>query len=133
MSLSAFLNPVKYENKKVVISKRFVDENGNAEEWELQPLNENEVEKIRKAAGANVKQADNASKEQYMSELCAKCVVYPDLKNAQLQDVYGVMGEAELLKEMLLSGEYTRLVLEVTKINGFDTDLGKMVEEAKNS
>ena len=77
MSLSAFLNPVKYENKKVVISKRFVDENGNAEEWELQPLNENEVEKIRKAAGANVKQADNASKEQYMSELCAKCEECP--------------------------------------------------------
>ena len=46
MSLSAFLNPVKCENKKVVISKRFVDENGNAEEWELQPLNENEVEKV---------------------------------------------------------------------------------------
>lgn len=133
MSLSAFLNPVKCENKKVVISKRFVDENGNAEEWELQSLNENEVEKIRKAVGANVKQADNASKEKYMSELCAKCVVYPDLKNAQLQDAYGVMGEAELLKEMLLSGEYTRLVLEVTKINGFDADLGKMVEEAKNS
>ena len=55
------------------------------------------------------------------------------MKNAQLQDAYGVMGEAELLKEMLLSGEYTRLVLEVTKINGFDADLGKMVEEAKNS
>ena len=133
MSLSAFFNPVKCENKKVVISKRFVDENGNAEECELQSLNENEVEKIRKSTGANVKQADNASKEQYMSELCAKCVVYPDLKNAKLQDAYGVMGEAELLKEMLLSGEYTRLVLEVTKINGFDTDLNKMVEEAKNS
>ena len=28
MSLSAFFNPVKCENKKVVISKRFVDENG---------------------------------------------------------------------------------------------------------
>ena len=133
MSLSSFLHPVNNENAKVNVSKRFVDENGNAEEWEIQPLNENEVEKIRKSTGANVKQADNASKEQYMSELCAKCVVYPDLKNAKLQDAYGVMGEAELLKEMLLSGEYTRLVLEVTKINGFDTDLGKMVEEAKNS
>ncbi len=58
---------------------------------------------------------------------------YPDLKSTELQDAYGVMNEAELLKEMLLPGEYTRLVLEVTKINDFDTDLNKLVDEAKNS
>lgn len=131
MSLSAFLNPVKCEHKKIAISKRFVDENGNAEKWEIKPVSEKEMQSIRKKTKAfNVTDND---KQQYMYELCARCVVYPDLKSTELQDAYGVMNEAELLKEMLLPGEYTRLVLEVTKINDFDTDLNKLVDEAKNS
>ena len=34
MNLSAFLNPIEKENKKVVVSDRFV-ENGKPVEWEI--------------------------------------------------------------------------------------------------
>ncbi len=127
MSLSSFLHPVNNENAKVNVSKRFVDENGNIEKWEIKPISEAETEKIREMI-----RAKNGGKEQYMYELCAKCVVYPDLKAAELQDAYGVLSEAELLKTMLLPGEYTRLVTAVSKINDYDVNFDKAVEEAKN-
>ena len=70
MSLSSFLHTVNNENAKVNVSKRFVDENGNIEKWEIKPISEAETEKIRE-----IIRAKNGGKEQYMYELCAKCVV----------------------------------------------------------
>ena len=37
MNLSAFLNPIEKENKKVVVSDRFV-ENGKPVEWEIKTI-----------------------------------------------------------------------------------------------
>ncbi len=78
MSLSAFFNPVKCEHKKIAISKRFVDENGNAEKWEIKPVSEKEMQSIRKKTKA-FNGTDN-DKQQYMYELCARCVVLSGFK-----------------------------------------------------
>ena len=49
-----------------------------------------------------------------------------------LQDSYGVMGAEELLKVMLLPGEYANYLGKVQEICGFDKNMNDLVEEAKN-
>src|SRR5690606_13346072 len=68
----------------------------------------------------------------YSHALVAAAVVYPDLKNAELQKAYGVLGEAELLSAMLTIGEYATLSQAVTELSGLDEDINDLVEEAKN-
>ncbi|MNN89462.1 Phage XkdN-like protein [compost metagenome] len=59
-------------------------------------------------------------------------MTFPDLKNAELQKSYGVMGAEALLHKMLLPGEYANLVQKVQELNGFDADMNELVEEVKN-
>ena len=42
------------------------------------------------------------------------------------------MGADALLKTMLKPGEYQDLLKKVQEINGFDTGMDELVEEAKN-
>ncbi|MNC83125.1 Phage XkdN-like protein [compost metagenome] len=59
-------------------------------------------------------------------------VVYPDLKDAELQKSYGVLGADQLLRKMLLPGEYATLLQKVQSINGFDKDVNELADEVKN-
>ena len=68
----------------------------------------------------------------YTHALVAAAVVYPDLKSAELQKAYGVLGEAELLNAMLTIGEYATLSQAVTELSGLDEDINDLIEEAKN-
>ena len=67
-----------------------------------------------------------------MATVAARYVVYPELKNAELQNAYKVMGEESLLKKMLIPGEFNALLDAVADLNGFEEDLTDLVEEAKN-
>lgn len=138
---SAFLaqNKVKQENVKFAVSKNFIGADGKPIEWELRPITADEDDAIRRAATRKVKVAgrSNAYTQEmdansYLSKLTATSVVFPDLKNAELQNSYGVMGEEALLKAMLTGGEFINLSSKVSEINGFDTDVNDLVEEAKN-
>ncbi len=136
MSLNAFLNPIKPENQKIVISSRFV-ENDKPVEWELKAISAEQDEQLRKKCTI-VKKAKNGiterefNNELYMSKLAAMCVVYPDLLNTELQDHYHVMNGEDLLKEMLTCGEYYKLLESVRMINNFDEDFEELLEQAKN-
>ena len=68
----------------------------------------------------------------YLGKMAAACTVYPDLTDAELQNSYGVMGEDALLKEILNIGEYNNYLSKVQEVNGFDTSMDELVEEAKN-
>ena len=50
--------------------------------------------------------------------ILAESVVFPDLKDAALQNSYGVIGAERLLARLLLAGEYDCLRREVERING---------------
>ena len=67
----------------------------------------------------------------YQAKLAVKCVVFPDLNNAELQESYGVMGAEQLISAMLMPGEFDELISTILELNGF-TDMGEMVDEAKN-
>ena len=136
MNLSAFLNPVEKGNKKVIVSNRFV-ENGNPVEWEIRTITSEQEEIIRKSCtrkekgknGIVEREIDN---DYFNAKLTAACVVYPDLKNTELQDHYNAVGAEDLLKKMLTSGEYWGLVNCVLNFNDFNKSLDDMVDEAKN-
>jgi hypothetical protein len=133
MSLKAFLNPILPSNEKMVVSKRFV-EDGKPVEWEIKPIlqEENDILMKRNTKKDRKTQNETFDRQGYINELTASAVVYPDLKNAELQKAYGVLGEVELLKKMLLVGEYATLIGVVQRLSGLDNDVNELVEEAKN-
>jgi len=140
-NLSYFLaaNVIKEDVVKYIASKRFIDENKNPVEWELGCITSAEDQEIRKSCTRKVQVPGKKNMympetdyDAYLAKLAVKCVKYPTLNNAELQNSYGVMGEVALLQAMLKSGEYQDLLKKVQEINGFDTGMDELVEEAKN-
>ena len=137
MALAAFLkqNRKEVETVKFVASDRFVDENGNPIEWEIKPLKSKEAENIREQCktytkGGGVK-VDSA---KFNRKVAAKCTVYPNLNDAELQDSYGVMGAEDLIVEVLDNdGDYQRYTEKCMEVSGYNVSDAELVEEAKNS
>ena len=137
--LTAFLRPnvEAVENIFFAASKRMKQEDGTAVKWELRCVSATEDEEIRRSATKrNNSRGQTAGSETditlYLARLAARCTVYPDLDNKELQDSYGVMGAEALLRAMLTPGEYTEFLREVQKICGFDLPFEQLVDEAKN-
>ena len=138
MSLSAFLaqNAIKVENEKIVVSQRFVNQAGEPMEWEIRAMTEEENKALRRSCTKSVKlnkvaRTTETDSELYIAKMVAESVVYPDLKNAQLQESYKAYGAEELLQKMLTAGEYSTLLEAVHSLNGFDKE-DELEEEAKN-
>lgn len=131
--LSAFLNPGKTESIKVVVSKRFKDESGKPVEWELVPRTTKEAQMLSKSCEKRDRKGnisiDNIS---YQNKLICSCIVFPDLKSAELQEAFNVIGEEELLTTMLYPGEYAGLREKIYELCGLDDDINDDIEEAKN-
>nr|DAY51565.1 MAG TPA: tail assembly chaperone protein [Caudoviricetes sp.] len=141
MGLNSFLkqNVVEKEHIKIAVSDRFLREDGKPELWELKAISTAENEKLKNSCTKDVPIPGQRGAYRpeidyngYLLKLSASCIVYPDLNNKELQDSYGVMGAEKVLERMLIPGEYTDLLAEIQKINGFDVSLADKVEEAKN-
>ncbi len=120
-----------------LVSERFKDKDGKPIPWKLRTVSEAENEEIRKAStryvkGKNGVKVAETNGDEYIGKLAVASVVFPDLKNADLQKSYGVIGADAVLKKMLLSGEYAALIQKVQEINGFDKDINDKIEEVKN-
>ncbi|AQZ46036.1 phage tail assembly chaperone [Paenibacillus larvae] len=123
--------------EKVVVSDRFKDKDGKPVPWEIRSMTEAENEEIRKSATRKVKSKNGmytteTNNELYLAKLAVASVVFPDLKNVELQQSYGTLGAENLLRRMLLPGEYANLIEKVQEINGFDKDIEDLKEEIKN-
>lgn len=130
-------NKVKTEDVKFAVSNKFVGADGKPLEWTLRPIDELvndrlKAESTRKFTGANRMTRQEIDGTTYICKLIVATVVYPDLNNKELQDSYGVMGAEKLIRKMLLSGEYNKLMNKVQAVNGFDIDTEELVDEAKN-
>jgi hypothetical protein len=139
-NLNAFLsqNALKVENVKFVASKRFV-EDGKPVEWEICAITSTEDEALRKSCTRKVPVPGKRNQfvpetdyNAYLGKLAARCTIYPKLGDADLQNSYGVMGADALLKVMLTPGEYADYLQKIQEVNGFETTMEDMVEEAKN-
>jgi len=132
-SLSAFLNPVKVENKKVIISNRFLDEDKQPVPFEIRPITQDENKRlINKNTKRDKKGIEIFNRGEYLAELTANAVVFPDLNNAELQKGYNCLGATSLIQKMLLVGEFAELANQVQALSGLDEDINKDIEEAKN-
>lgn len=139
--LSCFLaqNAIKVENEKYVVSKRFLGADGKPVEWEIKCVTSEEDDKFRKDCtkrvpipGKKNAYVPETDYNQYLGKLAVACTVFPNLNDKVLQDSYHVMGSDALLKTMLLPGEYAEYVAKVQSLNGFDSDMEELAEEAKN-
>lgn len=93
--------------KRLVVSSRFCDEEGQPMEWQVEPLTAKDLLALyREGGGRNVG-----------VRLLALAVSEPDLRSAQLQDRWGVMGAEQLLLAMLSPGEYQRLEEAFKEVN----------------
>lgn len=133
--LSAFLHPVTaQEEKEVVISKRFVDGQGNPVPFRIRSLTQEENDRITKQAtrqvkvnGQPVEKLDNVD---FSRRMVVAATVEPDFSSKEMCDAYGVLDPLLVPGKMLLSGEYGRLMAEITQLSGFGDDTAE--DEAKN-
>ncbi|MEK3912217.1 phage portal protein [Paenibacillus sp. FSL H7-0331] len=120
-----------------VVSTRFKDKDGSPLAWQLCGMTEAQNEEIRAAATKRVQvkkgvTVPETNPNEYMAKLVVASVAFPNLKDASLQESYGVRGAEDLLRKMLLPGEYSSLAEKVQQINGFDKDMNELVDEVKN-
>lgn len=139
-SMAAFMkkNAVHYTAVEVVISERFRDKAGKPIPWQIRVMSQEEMEEITEACTHRVID-ENTKQERYETdrkalgrELLEKCVIYPNLNDAALQDSYGVMGAVALAGKMLLPGEYTKLSRAIMQAQGADMGLEKDINIVKN-
>lgn len=139
--LSCFLsqNAVKAGNERFVASKRFLGQNKKPVEWEIKAISSKEDELLRKdctkrvpVTGRKGQFTQETDYNLYLGKLAAACTVYPNLNDKELQDSYQAMGADSLLKAMLTAGEYAGYLEKIQQVNGFDTTLEELTEEAKN-
>ena len=139
MSLKAFLsqNAGRPENKEVMVSNRFM-EDGKPVPFIIRAISEETNGKIRNDSTISNtfkgKQTTKLDTNKYLGKLVASSVVSPDLKDAELQSSYGVIGEDNLIRTMLLPGEFAELLEAVQSLNGFDAEkFDEIKTETKNS
>ena len=123
MDLSAFLmeNALPPEEREVVISNRFLQD-GEPVKFRLRSISEGENLRLKKSCRLKTPDRPDGilDRDRYLLKLAAAAVVSPDLKDASLQQSWGVMGEEELLLKMLSAGEFAALLAEVKAVCGFE-------------
>ena len=136
--LEAFLHPIAVEEtKKVEVSKRYVGEDGKPVPFEFKTIPQGEnsqlIKKFTRRKLVNGTTPEIFDTTGYTNALIVECTVPPDFQDSRMCEAYGVLDPMLVPGKMLLSGEYSALVGEIMKLNGFDADsLLKDEEEAKN-
>lgn len=133
-NLNAFLHPVQGdETREIIISSRFLGEDGKPVPFKIRALSQEENAQISKRSMRLVKGGKRGEKEldntEYASRIIAAATVEPDFSSEALCKAYGTMDPLEVPGKMLLAGEYKRLMDAVMDLSGFHDDLE---EDAKN-
>lgn len=123
--LSAFLNPVTSgEEKEIVISNRFLDENGTPVPFKIRALSQEETDAITKKATRQMKINGQMTEKLDSVDLSRRMVVTatvePDFTSKEVCDHFGVMDPLLVPGKMLLSGEYAKLMQEISALSGFN-------------
>lgn len=130
MFLKENVQPV--EDVEYVASKRIIGVDGKPVKWVLRPVSSKAEAEIKDVCVKTKGKSRDFDMAAYQIKLCAAAVVFPNLKNVELQDSYGVRGEEALLLELLpLSGEFNSLFAKVQEISNPES-LDELVDEVKN-
>ncbi|WP_139489380.1 phage tail assembly chaperone [Brevibacillus dissolubilis] len=124
--------------EEVIVSKRYVDEEGNPIPFVLKAIDTKRIEDLQdECTIPQVKKGKKVGEtvdwKRFAARLAVESTVFPNFKDAELLASYGVVDPCDLLKEILcVGGEYAELVQAVQRVNGFDTDFEELVDDAKN-
>lgn len=134
-NLSAFLHPVTMqEEKEVVISKRFLDEDGKPAKFKIRSVTQDEADALLKQSTRTVKKRDGSMEQtvddqNFNRRLIVAATVMPDFRAKELCDAYGVLDPLLVPGKMLFSGEFSNLLREILDLSGLTNSLE---DEAKN-
>lgn len=134
-NLSAFLHPVTMqEEKEVVISKRFLDEDGKPAKFKIRSVIQDEADALLKQSTRTVKKRDGSMEQtvddqNFNRRLIVAATVMPDFRAKELCDAYGVLDPLLVPGKMLFSGEFSNLLREILALSGLTNSLE---DEAKN-
>lgn len=124
------------ETKDIIISKRFVGEDGKPLPFKIKIIDQDTNDRIYRAStktrtknGQTIRELDSL---EYGRRLILNCVVSPDFQDKELCDYYKCLDPLSVPGKMLSSGEYQKLVSAINKFNGFDEE-ESLTDEAKNS
>ena len=123
--LSAFLNPATSgEEKEIVISNRFLDENGAPVPFKIRALSQEETDAITKKATRRMKvngqTTEMLDSVDFSHRMVVAATVEPDFTSKEICDHFGVMVPLLVPGKMLLSGEYSKLMQEISALSGFN-------------
>ena len=134
-NLSAFLHPVTVqEEKEIVISRRFLDEDGSPAEFKIRSITQDEADALLKQSTRTVKKRDGSLErtvddQDFNRRLIVAATLVPDFKSTELCGAYGVMDPLMVPGKMLFSGEFSNLLREILDLSGLG---GSVEDEAKN-
>lgn len=126
MKISDFLvknNVGNVLEKEVIVSDRFVDEEGNHIPFKIRNISPEELADIERLAKGNDTLAN--------SHLVASCCIEPNFKEIELQNHYGVRSAVNLVDKVLLAGEIQNLSTSILKLSGYGKSFDILVENAK--
>jgi hypothetical protein len=134
--LSGFLKPVRTsETKEVIISDRFIGEDGKSLAFTIKTISQEENDRFIKQSTRTQKDKgvvyENLDKKTYQARLIVACTAEPDFSSKEMCDAYGVVDPLNVPGKMLYMGEYAKLVEEIMLLNGFK-DAEELADEAKN-
>jgi hypothetical protein len=140
MSLQAFLNKDKRDKRNQIVdfpaSEDFKDAEGKVVPFKIKPISFSTFSAIREKCSKieiiDKRTVKKTNEGAVTLATCARAVVYPDLKSAELQDYYEVMTEVDLIDAMLDFEEIQKLASKIMEISGLDVDINEVKDEAKN-
>lgn len=135
-TLSYFMPDVakeKREEIEIVVSDRFIDEEGNPIPWKFRLLSAKEIDDLKNGAIVQKnKSAFRVDTKKLTIGTISETIIYPNLKSEELQNAYGVINISELLDKMLEGREYERFTDRLMKAQGFMDDPDVIIGDAKN-
>lgn len=112
---------------------------GKKKKMKFKPLSAGMGDELRKKCrktslmkGQKIVETDQ---DKFTTNLIIETTTYPDLKDAELQKAWGVLGAEQLLEAMktkMRDGEYSEWGSVVSQVNGYDKGMQELIEEAKN-
>lgn len=133
-------NKKKKENIFIPATRTICDESGSPVMWEIKAISTAEDNELRDECTIEVPITGKPGafrprfqSYKYIKKVAARCIVYPNLNDKELQNSYGVMGAEELIEQLLDDpGEYNAFMNKIQEYNGFTETLQEKVETAKN-
>lgn len=133
-NLNAFLHPVQGdETREVLISRRFLGEDGKPVPFKIRALSQEENAQISRQSMRLVKGGKRGEKELdtevYTNRIIVAATVEPDFSSEAMCKAYSTMDPIEVPGKMLYAGEYKQLMDAIMELSHFNDD---MEDEAKN-